>query len=558
MFELPPTRIRGRALRTLVALVRNTPAKHATAKVLRGQLGIDAVRALGAEARGDLPFSLAPIVARCEHRRPSRGLGIPTVGDWPRTVDGCARALGAGRASPQELATRALAAAARLAERSPSLGPLLDRDEERALESARAAAERIKSGRARGVLDGVPIAIKEEVHVAGLPTRLGTGFLPRTPAAADSLPVKRLRDAGAVVIGTTPMTEYGMSPLGGNVHRVMPRNAHRSAHLPGGSSSGSGVAVATGVVPVALGADGGGSIRIPAAYNGVFGIKPTFGRVPVVGHGLPGGSSVVHLGPLGASTHDLAVFLEAAAGADPRDPSSEIQPPLDPGELVDAIGRGVAGLRIGVDEDEWAAASPEVREKGRAALEALEREGATLVPVGIRLGKHAAPIGYLTIALEVATNLADVRREHMDELGLDLQMLLANIETFRADDYIDAQRLRAELRREVAGLLATVDVLALPTTATTAPEIAEEDLSDGFVDPLALDGACRYAFLGNLTGCPAGTAPVGMDAKGLPIGLQIIGDAWDEAAVLQVLGHLERIGAARVERPSAGLDLLAP
>jgi aspartyl-tRNA(Asn)/glutamyl-tRNA(Gln) amidotransferase subunit A len=161
----------------------------------------------------------------------------------------------------------------------------------------------------------------------------------------------------------------------------------------------------------------------------------------------------------------------------------------------------------------------------------------------------------LTIGIEVATNLATVRRDHFDELGLDLQLLLANLETFPPDGYLDAQRLRAELRREVAALLASVDVLALPTTATTAPAIADADLTEGFVDPVALDAACRYAFIGNLSGCPAGTAPVGLDESGLPIGLQIIGDAWDEAAVLQVLGHLERIGAARVERPRAGIDL---
>ena len=555
MFELPPTRIRGRALRALVSLVRNTPAKHATAQVLRKQLGIDALRALGGDARADLPFSLEPRAARADHRRESQRLGIPTVGDWPRTVDGCRRALASGRLGPEDLVRRALAAADQLSARSPSLGPLLDRDDARALEAARQSAERLARGELRGPLEGIPIAIKEEVNVAGLPTRVGTGFLPSTPAGEVSVPVRRLREAGAIVIGTTPMTEYGMSPLGGNVHRVMPRNAHRSDRLPGGSSSGSGVAVATGVVPLALGADGGGSIRIPSAYNGVFGLKPTFGRVPVVGHGVPGGSSVVHLGPIGASAHDLAVFLEAASGRDERDASSLAQPRLDPHELTEAIGRGVRGLRIGVDDDEWAAANPEIRAHGQRALEALEKEGATLVSVGTRLARHAAAIGYLTIGLEFLTTLANVRQTHMDDVGLDLQMFFANLETFRPDDYLDAQRLRAELRAEVAIVLAGVDVLALPTTATTAPPVVDADLTDGFVDPAALDAACRFAFLGNLTGYPAGTAPVGMDESGLPIGLQIVGDAWDEAAVLQVLGHLERIGAAHVARPSAGIDL---
>jgi Asp-tRNA(Asn)/Glu-tRNA(Gln) amidotransferase A subunit family amidase len=556
MVKLPTGRISGRALRALVSTARKTPAKYVLAKVLRAQLGIDAARALGADARGDLPFSTAPLLGRCEHRRASQELGIPTTGDWPRTTSAYERAFAARRLPPEELVERAITAARDLAGNKPSLGPILDFDDARAIEAAYESKKRIADGKARSALEGIPIAIKEEVMVEGLPTRVGTGFLPATPAHTDCVPVKRLRDAGAVIIGTTPMTEYGMSPLGGNPHRVMPRNAHRSDHLPGGSSSGSGVAVATGVVPVALGADGGGSIRIPAALNGVFGLKPTYGRVPVVGHGVVGGSSVVHLGPIGASTHDLAVFLEATSGADPGDPSSLAQPPLEPGELVRAMGRGVRGLRIGVDDDEWARADPEVAKAGRTALAALESEGAVLVPIGVRLARHAAAIGYMTIGLEFFTNLAEVRRHHMDDLGSDLQLLLTNLETFAADDFLDSQRLRSELRREIAAILGDVDVLALPTTATTAPPVTDDDARDGFVDPPALDAMCRFAFIGNLTGIPGGTAPVGLSSAGLPIGLQILGDAWDEAAVLQVLAHLERIGVARVERPRSAVDLL--
>lgn len=554
MLKLPASRISGRALRTLVGAARKTPARHVLAKVLRGQLGIDAALALGRDARGDLPFSHAPLLARCDHDRPSLGLGAPTTDPWPHTTSAYERAFAARRIPPDELAERALNAARQLACRKPSLGPLLEFDDERALEAARESKRRLAAGKARSELEGVVIAIKEEVDVEGLPTRLGTGFLPATPASADCTAVARLRDAGAVIIGSTPMTEYGMSPLGANPHRSMPRNAHSPAHLPGGSSSGSAVAVALGVVPVALGSDGGGSIRIPSALNGVFGLKPTFGRVPVVGGGLPGGSSVVHLGPIGASSYDLAVFLEIAAGPDERDPASVGQPRIDPGELVTALGRGVRGLCIGVDEDEWAAASDAVAQAGRSALAALEREGATLVPISIRLARHAAAIGYLTIGLEVFANLAEVRRSHMNALGADLQLLLANLQTFGADEYIDAQRLRAELRREVAEILRDIDVLALPTTSSTAPPIDDREAFEGFVDPPALDAMCRFAFLGNLTGLPAGTAPVGMSA-GLPVGLQIVGDAWDEACVLQVLAHLERTGVSSVARPAAAVDL---
>jgi aspartyl-tRNA(Asn)/glutamyl-tRNA(Gln) amidotransferase subunit A len=370
--------------------------------------------------------------------------------------------------------------------------------------------------------------------------------------------VARLRAAGAVVIGQTPMTEFGLSPLGGNSNRHMPRNPHDPGRLPGGSSSGSAVAVASGVTPLSLGCDGGGSIRIPAALCGVFGLKPTYGRVPQTGHGLPGATSVVHLGPIGTSTHDLALFLEHASGVDAGDPASAAAPRAEPGLFTAALRRGVRGLRIGVNEEEWSTLPDDVARPGRAALDALAREGALLVPVKLRLARYSAPIGYLTIGVEAFAAMAEIRAHHMDELGHDMQLFLAGLETFRPDDYVDAQRIRAGVRLELAEALRGVDVLALPATAVGAPPVSDEEARSGFIDPPLLDAMCRFAFLANVTGAPAGVAPVGCDKNGLPVGLQILGDAWDEACVLQVLAHLERIEVARVRRPNgdAGIDLL--
>ena len=210
-----------------------------------------------------------------------------------------------------------------------------------------------------------------------------------------------------------------------------------------------------------------------------------------------------------------------------------------------------------IEPDEWQAAHPEVARLGRAALEALEREGARLVPIHLKLAPHAPAIGYLTIALEVHAGLREVRRDHMDALGPDLQVLLSGLDAFLSDDYLDAQRLRSALRSEMASTLADVDVIALPSTATTAPRIEDDELTSGILDPDALQAACRFAFLANLTGLPAASVPVGLAGDGLPVGLQIIGDAWDESCVLQVVAHLERIGAAVVPRPAAAVDLLA-
>jgi aspartyl-tRNA(Asn)/glutamyl-tRNA(Gln) amidotransferase subunit A len=556
MIELPARRISGLPLRLLVKAVRRSPLAQVVVNAFRAQLGIDAVLSLGSDLRGPLPVDILPVRARAQHARPSQQLGIPEPAGWPHASSDYARSYRDGKLRAEQVLDRAYALSRELGARQPSVGPLMSHDEERARRAARESGERFAAGRAKSALDGVPIAIKEEVDVAGLPTRLGTSFLAETPAAADCAVVARLRAAGAIILGQTPMTEYGMSPLGGNVHRTMPRNPHDPTRLPGGSSSGSGVAVAVGLCPVALGADGGGSIRIPACFNGVFGLKPTFGRIPLAGHGLSAGSSVVHLGPIAASAHDLALFIELGSGADARDPASTAQPPLEKGELVTALGRGVRGLRIGLDEDEWAAAPDEVSRPLRDALQVLEREGAELVRVRSRLARHASAIGYLTIGLETLSALHEVRQMHRDRLGLDLQLLFDNLERYRSDDYISAQGARAGLRTEIAEILREVDVLALPTTACAAPPVTDEEARDGFVDPEALDRACRFSFLGNLTGLPAGTAPVAVTAGGLPLGLQIIGDAWDEAAALQVLCHLERLGVARPRRPKVSVDVL--
>jgi aspartyl-tRNA(Asn)/glutamyl-tRNA(Gln) amidotransferase subunit A len=556
MPTLPLGRISGRALSALVTAVRKTPARVPLTRLFRAQLGIDALRALGPEARAPLPFSHAPLTARVDHQRGSLDLPFTPPEAWPRSVASIGDHYRSGSADPVQVVTRALAHARDLAGRSPTLGPLCGYDDERALAAARDSARRLVDGTARSALEGIPIAVKEEVDTAGFSTRMGSNCLRRSPARADAVAVARLRAAGAIVLGQTPMTEFGMSPLGGNANRHMPRNPHDPRRLPGGSSSGSAVAVATGVTPLSLGCDGGGSIRIPAALCGVFGLKPTYGRVPQTGHGLPGATSVVHLGPLGTSTHDLALFLEHASGADAADPASVAAPHTEPEAFTSALRRGVRGLRIGIDEDDWASLADDVAGPGRQALDALEREGALLASVKLRLARHSAPIGYLTIGVEAFAAMGEIRARHMDELGHDMQLFLAGLESFRPDDYVDAQRIRSALRVELAEALRQVDVLALPATAVGAPPVTDEEARTGFIDPPLLDAMCRFAFLANVTGVPAGVAPVGSDRNGMPIGLQIVGDSWDEACVLQVLSHLERLGVAQVRRPDSAIDLL--
>lgn len=550
-------RVSGVALRALAAAMRSKVVRHAVAHNVREELGIDRALALPAARRGPLLTSQAPLVARASHERPSEHLGPPAPRRaWPRTINDLVCAFAERRATPEGVARRALEAARSLA-LDGARGPFMGYLDERAARAAKSAEGHFERGLAR-VLEGVPFAVKEELDVEGMPTRLGTSFMPYYPAQKDALAVARLVGAGAIPVGQTPMTEYGMSPLGVNAHRRMPRNAHDAHRLAGGSSTGSAVAVALGVVPFALGTDGGGSIRVPAAYNGIFGLKPTYGRVPLVGHGSPWSTSVVHIGALAGTSSDLALVTELIAGADEGDALSATQPPLEAGKLVRALERGVRGLRIGVPHSEWRAAEPEVERLGTHALAALEREGAILVPITLELADHAAAIGYLTIALEVYAALREVRRAHLFDLGYDLQIVLSGLEAFRPDDYVEAQCLRSALRAELRDALREVDLIALPSTANTAPAIDDAEAKSGILDPDALAAACRFAFLANLTGLPAASVPVGLSSEGLPVGLQLIGDAWDEACVLQAAAHLERTGVATVTKPARAVDLLAP
>ncbi len=548
-------RISGAALRALARLARTSGGAQTVYRALRADLRAHELSALPEGLRGELLFSLTPAMAR-----PPRGTNDPadlpvSEAGWAASAKKLGRAYARGTVSPTEITTHCLRVARELAGRSPCMGPIHVYDDEHALRDAALSTERHRRGAALGPLDGVPVAIKEQVAVAHLPRRDGTDFLADTPMEDDATAVARLRAAGAIVLGLTPMTELGMSPLGQNRHRTMPRNPHALRHLAGGSSTGSGVAVGTGLVPIAVGCDGGGSIRIPAAWNGVFGIKPTWGRVSR-GGALCGGS-VSHVGPIAGSTHDLAIALACMAGHDALDPETLAAPPLDLATLEAALRRGVRGLRIGIEEREWSDAAPAVERVGREALRILEREGAVLVPIRIELARFTAGIGALSIGPEGrALNKRDIERS-LDQMGEDLQISFAALSRVSSAEFLDAQRLRVGFRAELTHQFADVDLLALPTTADTAPAVSDAEMRSGFVDSRALSRAVRYAFHGNLSGLPAGTAPVGVGDGGLPIGLQLIGDAWDEATVLAALAHLERVGAAIPRRPAVAVDLLA-
>jgi Asp-tRNA(Asn)/Glu-tRNA(Gln) amidotransferase A subunit family amidase len=539
-------RLSGAALKNLARFARTRIGGVALQRILRADLGVDRLEALPDSLRSDVPLDTRAHPGRAPRGHASEDLPWPTAG-WAPSSASLTTAYREGRLSPRDVVARALAEARRLASETPSVGPILDYADESALAEAAESEKRWREGRPLGPFDGVPWAVKEQTAVRGLPRKGGTSFLDPNGQARDGTTVARVRAAGAITIGTTPMTEFGMTPNGANSKRAMPRNPHGTDRLAGGSSTGSGVAVATGLVPFALGADGGGSIRIPSAINGVFGIKATWGRVSRAGD-ISGGT-VAHVGPLACSTVDLAHALEVLSGHDPDDPQTFAAPGRPEGSFVAALGRGVRGMVIGVPDTEWADASDPVQRAGRAALAALEREGAKLVPLRLDLAKHASAIGVVIIACEARAALRKEWREHADDMGDDLQVSFSALDAFTAVEYLETCRLRTGLRREMARAFQDVDLVAMPSTVTAAPKVSDTDMRTGFLDTKVIDGLCRFMFMGNLTGLPAASAPVGCDAAGLPVGLQLVGDAWDEATVLAATAHLERLGVAVPRRP---------
>jgi len=540
---------------TMARMAAENPASSGLVRqLLKRTLAIGELTALPADMRADLPYDYRPIQSRQEPRQLGGELPLPSPSAWPRRASDYVAAFSSRQTTPRAVAKRALSELAHLAELRPTMNVLATSLPERTLADAEASTRRYAEGHPLGPLDGVPFLVKDQHDVAGLPTSLGApGSKP--PAGGDATLVARLSLAGAVFLGKTVLTEWGLSPLGANVRFAMPHNPFDSTRAAGGSSTGSAVGVALGLCPIATAGDGGGSIRIPASVNGIFGIKPTWGRVSRAGDGFH--ASVAASGPLASCAADLALFLDATASdPDPLDPLTLSAPRAPTGGFMAGVRADVRGLSIGIDEDEWRDASPDIGAAGQAALAALERRGVLLRTLKIPLASYATKIGYLSIGSEALAYQRMEWENNRDTLSADLRLSLAALSGITALEYLDAQRLRQTLRLQVADALRTVDVLALPCTAAGPARYTERDAGAPFIDPVALDGMCRFAFLANLTGLPAAAAPVGIDASGVPVGMQLVGDAWAETTLLALLAELEREGVACVRRPPQAVDLL--
>lgn len=448
------------------------------------------------------------------------------------------RAVRARELSPVELTESVLA---RIAAVEGRLGAYVTVAADAALAAAVRAEREISGSGPRGPLHGIPMALKDLIDAEGMPTTASSHVRAGHVAERDSRVAERLGAAGAVLLGKTHTHEfaYGLTTPQTN-------NAWDHSRVAGGSSGGSAVAVAAGGATFAMGTDTGGSIRVPAALNGVVGLKPTYGLVPRTGV-TSLSWSLDHVGPLARTVQDVALVLSATAGHDPRDPASVSGP------IPDRFpGGDLRGLKVGVPRNHYFdRVTPEVEESVRGAIERLAELGAELVDVEIPMARYIQAVQWGLMVPEATAYHERSLRATPDLYAADVRILLEAGELTSAGDYLRAQRARTMMRDAWARMFDGIDVLAAPTVPMTAAEAGQEavEWADGTTETVS-DSYVRLCAPANITGVPALTLPVGHDRAGLPIGMQLMARPFHDATVLRV---------GRVyEESVAGAGRLAP
>jgi aspartyl-tRNA(Asn)/glutamyl-tRNA(Gln) amidotransferase subunit A len=490
-----------------------------------------------------------------------------------RPISDIARAVNQGEASAEEVTRLAIA---RIEQRNPAYSAFLTVQAERAVDEARALDEMRQKGDRLGPLAGVPIGLKDALCTYDTPTTAGSRILTRPPAEFDpdrgwcppydATVVTRLRAAGAILPGKCNMDEFAMGSSTENSAFFPTRNPWDTARTPGGSSGGSAVAVAAGMTPGALGSDTGGSIRQPAGFTGVVGIKPTYGRVSRYGL-IAFASSLDQIGPFAIDVRSAARLLEVIAGKDPHDATS-LDAPI--GDYEDACGRDVAGLCLGVPEEYFGKGlDPGVEASVRAAMKGLEGLGCRLRPISLPHTRFAVATYYIIATAECSSNLArfdGVRfglrvepwhdlnalydatrgvgfgREVKRRIMLGTYVLSAG---YYEAYYLRAQRVRTLIRRDFEAAFRDVHAIVAPISPTVAFKLGEK-----IDDPLSMYLADIYTLPASLAGLPAISVPCAPALlpgapRPLPVGLQFIGPPLEEARLCTLAHAWEQISPAR-------------
>lgn len=459
------------------------------------------------------------------------------------TLVEAARAIADKKVSSREVTQASLD---RIAAWNPRLNAFMAIEPDQALAAADEADAALAKGNVRGVLHGVPMAHKDMYYEAG---KISTcGSLIRRDWVADTTAtcLQRLKDAGSIRTGTLQMVEFAYGPLGHNAHYGAVRNPWNTDHVTGGSSSGSGSAVAARLTFAALGSDTGGSIRMPAHYCGVTGLKTTVGRVSRAGV-MPLSQSLDTVGPLAQTAEDCGLLLGLMAGADPADPTASTEPVPD---YVAATRKSAKGMTVGIPASFYVDdLDADVARALEAAIATLKAEGARVVQVKLPDQKLLTAACQFVLTVEAATLHKRWLGERPQDYSPQVLARLQNGLAIPAVTYLEAMRWRGQALAEYLAAVAGVDAVLAPVSPVPAPTIAETDVGNSQGAEALMQRITRFTRPINYLGLPALSIPAGFSSSGLPVGMQLIGRPFEEAAVLQIGGAFQRATDFHSKRP---------
>lgn len=408
---------------------------------------------------------------------------------------------------------------------------------EKALEDAKKAEQEIINGNYRGIYHGIPMGIKDNIYIKGevttMASKIHRDFVPSYNATV----IDKLNEAGAIIIGKLNMHEYAWGATTNNPHYGPCRNPWDLEYIPGGSSGGSGAALIAHMTMATLGTDTGGSVRIPAATNGIVGLKQTYGRVSNYGS-FPLAWTLDHIGPMTKTVKDAAALLEVIAGYDPKD-STTVNVPVD--QYLDGITGDVKDLVIGINEEYFFNnVDKDIEQAVRNKIRQLEKEGARIQEVDIPSLQFSEWAVMTTIISEPAAIHQQNHLNRPEDFGEDLQFLFDLGELPSAVDYIHAQQIRRHLKQDFQNVFENIDVLITPTLPIQTPKIGADTVELNGEEVGVLDHIIRFTGPFNITGLPALSVPCGFKGH-LPIGIQIVGKPFDEKTILNVGYAIEQM-----------------
>ena len=412
--------------------------------------------------------------------------------------------------------------------------------------AAKDAETEIRNGDYRGPLHGIPIGLKDLYYTKGIRTAVGSKIMRDFIPDYDAAVTERFQEAGAILMGKLQMHEFALGATSENPHDGPARNPWDTTRITGGSSGGSGSAVAAGQCMAALGSDTGGSVRIPASACGIVGHKPTFGRVSRTGV-FPLANSLDTVGPMTRSVRDAAIVMNAIAGYDERDQSSANRPDED---FTRLLGQDISGLRIGIPQEYfYDMIDDEVSVAVQHAARKLEELGAHVEECSIPALNDSISISGTILLTEAAEIHLNNLRERADDLGADVRGRLEEGAMTPAVTYIAAQRARTEFNRAIAESMQTYDILLAPTTALGAPKLGDRMVEVGGVQEAKLAIMPRLTRPHNICGIPTVSVPCGFTSEGLPIGMQLAARPFEDALALQAAYAYEQATDWHTRRP---------